>query len=337
VKTADAMMHLEAANPIDATALEDWSETDRAREILRRAVSTPPDDASSIARHHRVPRLALSAVATVIAVAIAVVVAPVSGTHRGSNAAAAVLQRAARVAERQPATPMPVHGYRYTKSRGAYLSTIGDKLNVTALVSEVREFWVAADGSGRLREKAAAPRFFSAADKAAWEAAGRPPLGGPGRSDRSFGPRGLTVVDLSRYSTNPDELYDQIRKQAEGHGSSTDAEMLVGVEDLLHESVAPPEFRAALFRVAARIPGVELIGKVTDPAGRRGVAVARTSNDSGYLKRDEMIFNPHTSQLLAEREVLLERVDWISAPPGTVIGYSVYLKSGIVRSTTTRP
>jgi hypothetical protein len=204
-------------------------------------------------------------------------------------------------------------------------------------VSEVREFWVAADGSGRLREKAAAPRFFSAADKAAWDAAGRPPLGGPGRSDRSFRPGRLTVVDFSRYSTHPDELYEQIRKQAEGHGSSTASEMLVGVGDLLRETMAPPEFRAALFRVAARIPGVELIGKVTDPAGRRGVAVARTSDDSGYLKRDEMIFNPHTSELLAEREVLLERVEWIPAPPGTVIGYSVYLKSGVVSSTTQRP
>jgi hypothetical protein len=113
--------------------------------------------------------------------------------------------------------------------------------------------------------------------------------------------------------------------------------MLVLVGDLLHETVAPPEFRAALFRVAARIPGVELVGKVTDPAGRPGLAVARTSADSGYLKRDEMIFDPHTSELLAESEVLLERVDWLSARPRTVIGYSVYLKSGIVGSTTQRP
>jgi hypothetical protein len=179
--------------------------------------------------------------------------------------------------------------------------------------------------------------ILGAEDKAKWEAARRPPLGGSGRSDESFGTEGLHYQDFSEFSINPDELYDQIRNQAEGHGSSTDSEMLVLVGDLLRETVAPPNLRAGLYRVAARIPGVELVGEVTDPAGRKGIAVARTSNDSGYLERVELVFDPDTSELLAERQVLLERVEWADADPGTVIGYAVYLDSGIVDSTSERP
>lgn len=144
-------------------------------------------------------------------------------------------------------------------------------------------------------------------------------------------------MDFSKYSTDPDELYEQIRKKAEGYGPSIDAEVLVLVGDLLRETLAPPDLRAALFRVAARIPGVELIGEVTDPAGRKGTAVARTSDDVGFLERIELIFDPDTSELLAEREVLLERVHWADAEPDTVIGYGSYLNSGVVDSTSERP
>jgi hypothetical protein len=249
---------------------------------------------------------------------------------------------------------VPAHGYRYTKSDDAYrvhydaCSTTPpiqmtcpaappDDWEFSVLVPHTREIWVAPDGSGRLLVKRGEPRFLGPQDKAEWEAVGRPQLDRPRTSDETFGPDGLSYTDFSEYSLDPDELYDQIRSKAEGYGPSTDAEMLVLVGDLLRETVAPPELRAALFRVAARIPGVELVGESTDPAGRKGVAVARTSDDAGFLERNELIFDPHTSELLAERQFLLERVDWIDAEPGTLIGYAVYLESGIVDSTSERP
>jgi hypothetical protein len=263
-----------------------------------------------------------------------------------------VLYAAARVAEQQPVTPMPAHGYRYSKSEGSRrvyydACSVGlamecpapppDDWAFSVLVPYVRELWLAPDGSGRLLEKTRAPRFLGPEDRAEWEGAGTPRLDSSGRYDESFGPDGLHYQDFSEYSTDPDKLYDQIRGKAVGYGPSTDAEMLVLVGDLLRETMAPPDLRAALFSVAARIPGVELVGEVTDPAGREGTAVARTSDDVGFLERTELVFDPHTSELLAEREVLLERVDWIDAEPGTVIGYAVYLDSGIVDSTSERP
>jgi hypothetical protein len=248
---------------------------------------------------------------------------------------------------------MPARGYRYAKSEDAYrvyydACSIPSGPSVcpapapndwafSVLVPHIREIWVGPDGSGRLLVKTGEPRFLGPNDKATWEAAGKPQLDNPGTSDESFGPGGLSYTDFSKYSTDPDVLYDQIRQEAKGHGPSSDAEMLVLVGDLLRGTVAPPGLRAALFRVAARIPGVELVGEATDSAGRKGTAVARTSDDAGFLNRIELVFDPDTSELLAEREVLLERVDWIDAEPGTVIGYSVYLNSGVVDSTSERP
>lgn len=359
MKTADIVKRIQIADPVNASDLESWPTSDRGQQILERVVSAPLHRTASRRPHRRgLPRLVLPAVAVIAAIVVAVLFVPVPGTRQGaSEAAAEVLLAAARVAENQPQTPVPAHGYRYTKSEDAYRvyydacsipSSSGgtplpcprqppDDWAFSVLVRHIREIWIAPDGSGRLLVTTGGPRFFGPKDEATWEAAGRPQLDRPGKSDESFGPGGLSYTDFSEYSTDPDELYDQIRSKAQGHGPSTDAEMLVLVGDLLRETVTPPDLRAALFRVAARIPGVELVGEVTDPAGRKGTAIARTSDDSGYRARVELVFDPDTSELLAEREVLLERMDWIDAEPGTVIGYAVYLESGIVESASARP
>jgi len=354
MKTEDIMLRLDTANPVDASDIESWPASDRGQEILRRVASVPLRRPERRA-YRRLPRLALPGVAVIAAAVAVVLLVLVPGTRRGASAAAAeALHAAARVAEEQPQAAMPAHGYRYTKSEDEYRvyydacsipstkqltcpAPPPDDWNFSVLVPHTREIWVAPDGSGRLLVKSGEPRFLGPSDEETWKAAGMPSLGRPRTSDESFGPDGLSYTAFSEYSTDPDELYDQIRSKAEGYGPSTDAEMLVLVGDMLRETVAPPELRAALFRVAARIPGVELVGEVTDPAGRRGTAVARTSDDAGFLERNELVFDPETSELLAERQVLLKRVEWIDAEPGTVIGYAVYVKSGVVDSTSERP
>ena len=76
--------------------------------------------------------------------------------------------------------------------------------------------------------------------------------------------------------------------------------MFVFVGDSLRETNASPEQRAALYAVAARIPGVDLVGPVTDSAGRRGIAVAKDDNVNHI--RSTLVFDPRTSVLLAEEE-----------------------------------
>lgn len=354
---SDEIEDIRPLDPIDATRLADsWAGSDAKRFLFQQITATKSTKALATERRkRRLPsRLVFPAVAVTAAIVAAMLFLPTPGTHQGASAAAAeVLHATARVAEKQPQPVTPADGYRYTKSEDAYRvyydacsfpggpmecpAAAPDDWEFSVLVPHTREIWIAPDGSGRLLVTTGEPRFLGPRDEATWKAAGSPELDRPGTSDESFGPGGLSYTDFSEYSTDADELYDQIRNKAEGYGPSTDAEMLVLVGDLLRETMAPPDLRAALFRVAARIPGVELVGNVTDPAGRKGTAVARTSDDAGFLERNELVFDSETSELLAERQVLLESVGWIDAKPGTVIGYAVYLSSGGVDTTSDRP
>lgn len=348
------LQQFSSANPVSAVDGERTLTPDQWQSMFEDIVSheMPHRRAVVAPRRWKGTRVAVLVAA---ALAIAIVV-PTLRSEGASPAAAKVLNAAALVAEEQPPAPASTDGYRYTKSKDAYRAFFDacsfaettpedntcpaappDDWEFSVLTPHTREIWIAPDGSGRLRVQSGQPNFFGPEDEAEWNAAGRPPIDGPRTTDESFGPDELSYTDFSEYSTDPDELYDQIRSRAEGYGPSTDAEMFVLIGDLLRETLAPPDLRAALYRVAARIPGVELVGEVTDQAGREGIAVARTSDDFDYLARNELIFDPDTSEFLGEREVLLERVDWADAEPGTVIGYAVYLRSGVVETTSDRP
>lgn len=287
--------------------------------------------------------------ATAAAAAAIAVVTPivVPGGNGAQAEAAELLRQTGRVAAQQPPAP-PADGYRYTRSEAAFLSTVGDGPGFSALVPEVREVWGAPDGSGRIVTTYDEPIFLGPRDRERWEDAGRPPLANEGTSDEVFGPGGLSYVDLESLPTDPDVLFEVIRSRAE-HNDAVEAEMLVIVGDLLRETVAPPELRAALYEVAARIPGIEIV-EITDaavdssggelapiPAGRRGVAVAVESDYSGARIRHELVFDPNTSEMIAERQVLLERVEWVDADPPALIGTVAYVDSGIVQSTDDRP
>jgi hypothetical protein len=74
------------------------------------------------------------------------------------------------------------------------------------------------------------------------------------------------------------------------------------VGDLLRESYASPQLRAALYQVGANLPGVQLIGAAKDKLGGSGIAVAYTNVGI----RHELIFDPGTSAPLGERTVVVD-------------------------------
>ena len=265
----------------------------------------------------------------------------------GPDPAAAALNRAADIAAAQP-TGSGV-GYRHTKSEGAYLSGVGgwpDHPNgIWALVPVSREIWIKPDGSGRIVETRAEPIWFGPADKAAWVAAGSDDLRGTPFSDTRFGPTppgvdpwtpqpwpgSLYYQNVDALPTDVGALRRVIDERAAAGGGATDYERFTIVGDLLRETVAAPKLRAALYRVAAGLGGVELVGSMTDRAGRVGTAVSMTNAQSSRgLERRVLIFDPMTSALFAEDDVLLHKVDWLDADPPLVIGYNTYLVSEIV-------
>ena len=247
-------------------------------------------------------------------------------THgRGSASAATVLQQAANVARNQPASaPLAPEQFRYTKSVVGFLS--GGK-GWQALSPGVRESWMGPSG-GRIHEVWGKPKFLSAADRSAWIAAGRPQVN-PREDSGDIPP-----VPPLNLPTNPAALYVKLAFRAAGRGNGFGPEMLTLVGDGLRETDASPALRAALYKVAARIPGVELVGPAVDRVGRHGVAVACV--DSKLHERHVLIFDPKTAALLGEEYVELDG-NLYGYTPGTVTQYSTFVETGVVDRLGARP
>ncbi len=317
----------------------DEAAEEKARAKLIDALEASPREKLRSARWW-VKAGAVTAAATALLVTLPLIL---PGGGLGSTAAATALNAVAGVAAEQPALA-DQDGYRYTMSECLYEWDTATNASTyySVLMPITREIWIGRDGSGRILEKTGEPAFLSESGRQAWQAAGSPSLGGNEMSDETFpagdpGGQGLYYQDFSALPADVDGLFENIRQQASQSQVPVDQEMLVIVGDLLRETFAPPQYRSALYQVAARIPGVELMGSVSDPAGRPGIGVAATWNASDYRSRYELIFDPETSEFLGERHILLDRVPWMDAEPPCVVGSAVYLSSGIVASTNDRP
>jgi len=121
-----------------------------------------------------------------------------------------------------------------------------------------------------------------------------------------FGP-GLTWDQLYALPTESRALEAKLRATSLNGGRDDNTELFTLVGGLLAESPAPPALRKALWEIAARIPGVTLVGAVHDSVGRPGVEIRR--GDEGY------ILNPKDGQLLEQYEGTPEPVP--EAPGGT--------------------
>jgi hypothetical protein len=316
--------------------------TARAREALlarigaeeaSSAVSAPAQVAHRRTRHRsprRVWRWAGVAAAIVVAAGVAGAFLLGGGPARPDTAAAAALHEAAATARLQPSpAPLADGQYAYTESEGRQLATasLPGGVTINSRATTLREVWMGAHSM--LRETVGKPEFVTAADRQKWIDAGRPVITQPGTFTEPLDP--YKPLGLPTDST---QLYAELKSQASGHGTGLYDEMFVLVGDDLRETSTSPAQRAALYDVAARIPGVELVGNVTDSAGRPGVAVAMT--DQTNHVRQVLIFDPTTSQLLAEEERVVagNEFGW---PPGTLMGSTTYLAHAVVGSNTEVP
>jgi hypothetical protein len=278
-------------------------------------------------------RSRLRLVAVLAAVAALLVALPtliLGGDGKVQPALGQVLRAAAATAATQPAEPPPGPGqYFYTRSREAYLTTSVEATRAwSVLVPRIRQTWIAANGAGRARAVAAKPEFLTAGQRRAWKAAGSPHLGSGGVED--FALSGQPFLDTSNLPTEPKALRRLIeaRKIPRVDGPPGEAETFTLVGDMLRNTYLPSAFRAALYRVVAELPKVELRGEVKDPVGRPGIGVAYTKGSTTH----ELIFDPKTSALLGEREVAARRIPDLQVPAGTETGSVTYLESKVVDS-----
>jgi hypothetical protein len=119
----------------------------------------------------------------------------------------------------------------------------------------------------------------------------------------------MTVRDVRRLPTTPAALQRRLLRVAERDGARTPAEkaqwLWVETPNMLVEWPLTPRTRTAAYRMLARLPGIRPIGRVTDPLGRTGVAVARTGHDREFgIVETQFIFDPDTSAFLASQTIL---------------------------------
>ncbi len=297
-----------------------------ARAALVRAIAEG-NTQSRPGRRWRVPRLrAMAIVAAAVATAVALLgVFGWGGSPAGpSPAAAAVLNRLARLIAAQPLTPQPGQ-YLYVESRSDYPSFSG---SCETLAVDHRQIWIGTDGSGLIRESRGPERFSSAADRAAClQADPKMQLRSGATSNDWFAPQCLALGptnDWNSLSSDPQVLLQQMR-QIDG-GPATPGEDFVHIGDFLRETDAPPAVRATLYRAAALIPGIQLLGTVRDHDGRSGLGIAYPSQGpyASSGSSSELIFDPQTGELLGEQ--------------GTGPQYwAVYLREQVVSALPSKP
>lgn len=267
--------------------------------------------------------------------AVSGIVAVGTGVLPGSTPSAAaevLLATAGRAAALDAPAPT---GVQYTRSENLMLQEGhgGTHGRYSVMVRSVRESWRAPDGSGRHRqERVGEVTFPSDADRQRWELAGRPQLNTSWNTDRSYGPGEMPDWKFYSLSTDLGALRKELLRRF-GDGTRSDrAALFVAIGDLLRETAASPALRSALYRLAADISGVELLGSTTDHRGRPGVAVALTSDNSGVRERNTMIFDPDDGTLLEEQRLILERAPWTPAPPPLLAYVATYVESKTVES-----
>lgn len=282
-------------------------------------------------RGYRLPRLAIALPVTALAVAGAVVAGavlnggsggqgadlatgPALSTQLGSVTTKGVpqlLNQISLVASERSRPVMKPGQYVYIESESAdtFVKTVDDKSSLAGHALHKRQVWRSSDGTkGWL------------IDPAVNESPGGETLSLPDEQGHPFEAslNGPSYDYLATLPTDPDRLLKMIYKAAEGHGNSPDQQAFTTIGDLLRESYPPAELYSALFKTAAKIPGVVVVNDAQDAIGRKGIAVARLDETSG--EREEWIFDKKTYVFLGERTVQVKEVSeyGVAMKPGTV-------------------
>lgn len=282
--------------------------TSRARRrLLRQAMGS-----RIVSPHRRLRRLVVGGFAATVIAGGAVGVG-ISGWGGSSPApatqASVVLLAASRTAAAEPATTVMPGQYIYVHRTG---TAAYNTAAVTYLQSQVYEAWLPpdGDGSGRIRVTYGPQQYLGDGDARRLASYGvKPPAPGSQQS-WTIPPDQVPGDDLADPSyaflqtlpTDPDKLFALISEDAQTRGVTPPQQMLDTVSTLLSWSVAPPELRAALYQVAARIPGIQVLGAAVDASGRPGTALAVIARGLRY----ELIFDPATAALLGTRTVVVD-------------------------------
>jgi hypothetical protein len=290
-------------------------------------------------------RVRLVGAACALAVAAAVGLTGLPALLPGSGEpvrALGVLSAAASIAAAQPATALGPGEYTYLKQR----------LGVIGVAGETVEWWIAADGSGRVRRSG--PQVIGVLSFSDGHVRRlRASVEGRGRAvrDVNFGPGrfaefyekvnpGVLNGQIDDLPSDPEALEVVLRRKLRGaldfnpDPAAQSLQMLQVIEEILANPLASPQLRSAVYEIAAGLEGVEIREHVTDPVGRAATAIALCS--AAIPERYQVFFDPVTSATLGTREASVPCNGARSHRTG-LTSYSVYLEQATVDSIHKRP
>ena len=239
-------------------------------------------------------RFAMTAVplATAVAVAAAVVVGTIgSETPTTDQEAVDLLNRIAAVAATKKSVAVRDDQYVYISTQGSLEIT---EVEDSGTQIYRRANWTAVNGK---RPGLARITVLSGPNLPGQ----RTPKGVAEDMTLSADPNVTTYRELEALPTDPDALLKKIYDDTKDKDSINRGAALEMIGDMLDEATLLPQVDAALYRAAAKIPGVSVVDNAKDLAGRPGIGLSFRDGDD----RDTWIFDKESLNYLGSDEVAL--------------------------------
>lgn len=256
-------------------------------------------------------RLALAATAAIaITVGAALLLDGSSNRTFGPSEASAALRELSLAASAHTSSDPPLEPGEYY-----YRRTIG--------YGQVHESWTSRSGVSYLRntptKDGLAPPGSRTGELERSESGGQFAIFG--------GIEPLTYREMLELPRATDALYEWVRThvQLSIPGDSRPPEpkaMFFAIREFLITTPVPADLRAALYDVAARLQGIELLGEVENERGVRGLGigmwrtggpgddtVVETAEGVEIHQREDLIFNQRTGEIIGDRIVLNGKPD----------------------------
>ena len=262
---------------------------------------------------HRRTVLVAGAVLTAAAVAIATATAvgthasppaPKAGQPAAPATAAQLLVKIAAAAARQSAPVVRDSDFTYIRSEVAYeVDSISNGHETSSMEKlHERQIWLPVANvcaTGLLIEQGEHTPI-SPFPVANGEVDRDPPKGTPvpNFTCPSEGHLGDTTYRLLQsIPTQPDALLAYLKAGKKWTNDDPPTE----IGDMIRETIMPPALAAALYRLAATLPGATLVPHATNVAGRAGIGIMWTSKTARQVYKNEWIFDKTTLRFIGEK------------------------------------
>lgn len=327
----DELTMLHTARDLPPTSLDDLS---GSRTALDRAIAGAHPRTHARTRVHRRAGWAFASVGVAAAFAIGLVATNVTvfgGTQHGASAQAAELLTAA--ADTTIHTIDPVVGPNQylridTKGTSGEMTSDATGTNVVGyLVKTSSSLFIPKSAQTNwvfLRSLPVTFQTFGAASEAYATKSQAAMFAEHGTTGEYFlgldgnfqGRPDYTPASLHALPRDPKALLDHFYAMNPGSGNSNDGKTFNLIVDVLTTGFVPADLRAALYRAATQIPGVNVTEKDVTMDGRTGISIGRTENKTSV--RHDIIIDPTDGLVIGQRTIFLTGDS--GYPAGTAVG-----------------